>query len=70
MGIGIFAILMAMVSAFMAVGLRSLRTASTANSLQAQQQVAVIEMSKQIKFIDNPCGARLRAARHLEGHGK
>lgn len=53
-GIGIFAILMAMVSAFMAVGLRSLRTASTANSLQAQQQVAVIEMSKQIKFIDNP----------------
>lgn len=53
-GIGIFAILMAMVSAFMAVGLQSLRTASTANALQAQQQLAVIEISKQIKFIDNP----------------
>jgi prepilin-type N-terminal cleavage/methylation domain-containing protein len=52
--IGIFALLMALVSVFMVTGLSALRDASTANSIQAQQQNAVIEMSRQVRYIDNP----------------
>ncbi len=52
--IGIFALLMALVSVFMVTGLSALRDASSANSIQAQQQNAVIEMSRQVRYIDNP----------------
>lgn len=51
---GLFAVLMALVSVFLITGLKSLKEASTANSVQAQQQNAMIAMSKQIRYIDNP----------------
>jgi len=52
--IGLFAVLMALVSVFLITGLRSLKEASTANSIQAQQQNAMIVMSRDIRYIDNP----------------
>lgn len=51
---GIFAVLMAIVSVIMANGLRTIRDATTANTVQAQQQNALLVMSRQVKYIDNP----------------
>ena len=52
--IGLFGLLMAMVSVLMINGIRSLRVASTANIVQAQQQNAMLAMTRQLKYIDNP----------------
>ena len=51
---GIFAILMAIVSVIMVNGLGSIRDATTANTVQAQQQNAMLALSRQLKYIDNP----------------
>lgn len=56
--IGIFAILMAIVSVVMVNGLGSIRDATTANTVQAQQQNALLVMSRQLKYIDNPVNSR------------
>jgi prepilin-type N-terminal cleavage/methylation domain-containing protein len=55
---GIFGILMAVVSVLMINGLGSIRDATTANTVQAQQQNAVLVMSRQLKYIDNPVNSR------------
>lgn len=52
--LGIFGILMAMVSTLMIYGLRAAFRASDANTVQARQQNAIVSMSRLIRFIDNP----------------
>jgi prepilin-type N-terminal cleavage/methylation domain-containing protein len=52
--IGIFALLMAMVSVILVNGIRSIRVATTANNVQAQQQNTMLELSQLVKYIDNP----------------
>ena len=52
--IGLFGVLMALVSVLMMNGLSALRAASTANTVQAQQQNAMLAMTRAIKYIDNP----------------
>jgi prepilin-type N-terminal cleavage/methylation domain-containing protein len=52
--IGIFGLLMALVSVLMLNGLRSLRVASTANVVQAQQQNAALTLTRLLRYIDNP----------------
>ena len=52
--IGIFVMLMALVTVLMLNGLRSLRVASTANVVQAQQQNAALALTRLLRYIDNP----------------
>lgn len=52
--ISLFGILMALVSVLMINGLRTMRVATTANTVQAQQQNAMLAMTRQVKYIDNP----------------
>jgi prepilin-type N-terminal cleavage/methylation domain-containing protein len=54
--LAIFSILMAAVATLLIFGLRSMFDASTANSVQAQQQNALASMSRLIRFIDHPTG--------------
>ena len=50
--LAIFSIMMAAVATLLIFGLRSMFDASTANSVQAQQQNALTAMSRLIRFID------------------
>jgi len=52
--LAIFSIMMAAVATLLIFGLRSMFDASTANSVQAQQQNALTAMSRLIRFIDHP----------------
>lgn len=52
--IGLFGILMAMVSVFVIQGVGSIKDASVANTVQAQQQNAMQVVSRQLRYIDNP----------------
>ena len=64
--IGIFGLLMALVSVLMVNGLRSIRAASTANTVQAQQQNAMLVLSRQVKYIDNPVNSGVPPAAILQ----
>lgn len=64
--IGIFGLLMAMVSVFVIRGVGAIRDASTANTVQAQQQNAMLAISRQLKYIDNPVNAGVPPAAILE----
>lgn len=52
--LGVFGVLMGMVTAIMIGGLRSIASASTANEVQAQEQNSMEWMSRLLRFIDNP----------------
>ena len=52
--LAIFSIMMAAVATLLIFGLRSMFDASTANSVQAQQQNALASISRLVRFIDHP----------------
>lgn len=64
--IGIFGVLMAMVSVLMVSGLGAIRDASTANTVQAQQQNAMLVLSRHVKYIDNPVNSGVPPAAILQ----
>lgn len=64
--IGIFALLMAMVSVILINGIRSIRVATTANTVQAQQQNTMLALSQVVKYVDNPINAGVLPAAILQ----
>ena len=64
--IGIFALLMALVSVILINGIRSIRVATTANTVQAQQQNTMLVLSKLVKYIDNPLNTGVPPAAILQ----
>jgi hypothetical protein len=55
--LGVFMILMGVVSAVLISGIRSMRQASTANLLQGQQQSAIEWVARLIRYADSPTTA-------------
>ena len=64
--IGLFGILMAMVSLFIVTGLGAIRDTANANFVQAQQQNALLAMSREVQYIDNPVNSGVPPAAILE----
>ncbi len=64
--IGLFGMLMALVTVFVVTGVGSIKDASTANNVQAQQQNAMLVMSRQVRYIDNPVNSGVPPAAILE----
>ncbi len=64
--IGIFGILMAMVSVIVINGMGSLRTATTGNTVQAEQQNAMLVTSRLVRYIDNPVNSGVPPAAILQ----
>jgi prepilin-type N-terminal cleavage/methylation domain-containing protein len=64
--IGIFGLLMAMVSVFVIQGVGAIKDASTANNVQAQEQNAMLVISRQVRYIDNPVNSGNPPAAILE----
>jgi prepilin-type N-terminal cleavage/methylation domain-containing protein len=64
--IGLFAVLMAMVSVFVVAGLGAIRDTASANWVQAQQQNALLAMSREVQYIDNPVNSGVPPSAILE----